>query len=68
MATHVLAGRGEVASIVLVWLKENDVELWQEVERQGNVGRQREADAGGDHLPPIWLALVDQYSAIQLSL
>lgn len=31
-------------------LEQHDVELGQEVKSQGDIGGEREADAGGDHL------------------
>ena len=50
MNPHVFRCCCEEAPIVFVRLEQDDVELGQKVESQGDVGGERETDAGGDHL------------------
>ena len=47
---HVFRCCCEEASIIFVRLEQHDVELGQKVESQGDIGGERETDAGGDHL------------------
>ena len=38
MTSNILGGGGEVASVILVRLEQDDVELGQELQGQGNIG------------------------------